>query len=84
MSSAVAAGDLMGTPNEPKASMEQKAAAQPQASHAADVADDVDDIFFSYSNIRSQSSVCLLLSMSTLFKKNIAVVLGGRVYIPRR
>lgn len=35
MSTDKAAEDLMGTPNDPKASMEQKAAAQPQASQEA-------------------------------------------------
>ena len=37
MSTSRAAPDLMGTPKDPKANMEQKAAAQPQISHEADM-----------------------------------------------
>ena len=74
MSSAVAAGDLMGTPNEPKASMEQKAAAQPQASHAAYVSD-VDVIFFSYTVVRLPA----LVDVQTFQEEYYNIISGSNV-----
>ena len=42
------AGDLMGTPNEPKLIMETTAAAQPQASQASAIADEEDMVEIGY------------------------------------